>query len=844
MRGLSALAWRSLVARPGRTLLTILGVALGVGVLFAALATNAGIEGSIDRTVRDIVGAADLRVSGLGETGLGGSTIETIVTTSGVAAVSPELQARTYLQRAPDAQASGYDDPVVVLGVDPAGYARLHDPAIVDGSGLPTAAGASGVLVTERLRSETGLGPGDRITLLGSAASGPTTYPIVGVLAGDGPVSGALGRTVILPIDAARALLGLEGATRVDVAVAPGSSPAAVAAALEGRLSVEPYVLSTPADIAASLRASAADFQALIALVAAISLFAGAFLIFNTLSMTVAERVREVGLLRAAGTTRRQVNAFVLLQAAVIGVVGSVVGLLVGLVIAAAMIAFVRSIEGISLDRIDIPPAGVALALGVGLLVTLAAALEPARRAGRISPVEALKARVDPSVGLRARLRWLVVVSVVVAIAGFVAWPRGDADVGLARPLAVYGLLLGGTLLTPFLLGPLGRLAGIPFAAVLPVEERLARGALVRDRSRAALTLGALTVGLAMIVALGGVALNARHAAAAWLEGVIPGDEVVTSIRPAALDEGLQDELAAVDGVARVTPIATFEVAADGLRFDAAAVVGADFLADGRLSFVSGDRGAALSALDAGGAVVLPRALADRLRVGVGGDVTVLSGSATPLALRVAGIVERSLPGRGGEAMLIGWSDATGRLGVAGADFFAVRFAPGRAEAARPALESVARGLALEPNSLEDVQGAVSGALGQVFGLLDALAVVAVVMAGLGIVNTLTMNVIERVREIGVLRAAGMTRRQVARMVVVEAGVLGVVGAVVGGILGLAAAAAMVVLSGGGLPADFQVPWATILVAAVFGIGVAMAAAYQPARIASRISIVRAVQFE
>ena len=143
------------------------------------------------------------------------------------------------------------------------------------------------------------------------------------------------------------------------------------------------------------------------------------------------------------------------------------------------------------------------------------------------------------------------------------------------------------------------------------------------------------------------------------------------------------------------------------------------------------------------------------------------------------------------------------------------------------------------------VRGAIGDALGQVFGLFDALAVVAVLVAALGIVNTLTMNVVERVREIGVLRATGMTRSQVWRMVVIEAGVLGVIGAVLGCLAGLGAGAALIALTGGGVgAAGLEVPWATMGLAAAFGIAIAMLAAYYPARLASGLSIVRAVQFE
>jgi putative ABC transport system permease protein len=302
-------------------------------------------------------------------------------------------------------------------------------------------------------------------------------------------------------------------------------------------------------------------------------------------------------------------------------------------------------------------------------------------------------------------------------------------------------------------------------------------------------------------------------------------------------------DLAAIDGVARISPMALFEVAHKGVRLDAAAVNGFDLLADGRLRFVLGDRDAALKGLDAGGVTILPRSVADRLGLTVGSTLTLAVGEGQVTDLRVAGITERTLPGSVGEAALIGWSDATSIFGVPGADVLAVRYEPGRAADARPAVDEAARLSALEPNALSVVAGAVDSALGQVFGLFDALALVAVVVAALGIVNTLTVSVLERVRELGVLRAAGMTRGQVRRSVVVEAGILGFVGSVLGIAAGLVAGGILVVLSGEA-PLVIEVPWTSLVVAVLLGVGVSMAAAWYPARLASRLAIVAAVQHE
>jgi putative ABC transport system permease protein len=838
--GLDRLAWRTLGARPLRSFLTILGVALGVGVLSASLAMGAGIEAAVDRTVRDVVGSADLRVSAFLEGGLSDATVAVIGVTEGVRLVAPTIEKRTFLAAGSTGTVSGARDAVTVVGIDPVAYSRLHDLELVAGARLARTDEPS-ALITETLAASDGYILGSELTLQGAGA--PARLRVIGILAGPGPVAGAAGRAVLVPIDIARSAFALEGVSFVDVGLAQGGSAAAVTARLADRLTTEPYVLSSPADVAAGLRASTADFQATTALIAAIVLFVGSFLIVNTLSMTVGERAREVGLLRAAGATRAQVARFVLAGALVIGIAGSVIGLLAGVLFGALMAGSVRALTGFPAAVAGLDPGSLLVAFVVGVAVTIAGAIEPAIRAARISPVEALRARFDVPDVRRARLGWLALVFVAVAALGVLAWPPAAGGAGTDRALALYAVLIAATLATPFLLPPLARILGSPLGAVLRLEERLARGSLARDRSRTGLTLGALVVGLAMIVALGWTAQAARNAATAWLEDVVPGDEVVTSIRPVGPDEGVGDTLAALPGVRSVTPIATFDLAIRGVRFDAAAVVGADLLADGRLTFLEGDRSAALPALDDGGAAILPKAAATRLGIGLGDSITLVLGAGSTLDLRVAGIVERSIPGGGGEAILIGWPDASERIGVTGADVFAVRFDEGADDAARPGLEAAARTLALEANPLSRVQGAVTDALGRVFGLFDALALIAVLVAALGIVNTLTIGVVERVREIGVLRAIGMTRRQASRMVVVEAAVLGLVGAFLGALVGLAAGFVLLVVSDAYDPSA-GLPWTSIAVAAVLGLAGPGIAAWYPSRLASRVSIVQALKFE
>src|SRR6187551_1426722 len=226
---LTNLAFRSLRARPLRAVLSSLGVALGVAVLFAGMATSAGVDASVRSTVNDLVGRSDLRVAAIGGT-------------PGVAIAAPALERRTYLAGSLDDSAA-LPPPVTVLGIDPVTDARLHDLVLVAGSALNSPDEHS-ALITEHLAAQDGLTVGSPISM--QAAGDPVDYRVVGIVAGDGPLTGAFGRTVIVPLTTAQAVFAETGATRVDIGLSPGADRDSVSAALESRLTAEPYVLSSP----------------------------------------------------------------------------------------------------------------------------------------------------------------------------------------------------------------------------------------------------------------------------------------------------------------------------------------------------------------------------------------------------------------------------------------------------------------------------------------------------------------------------------------------------------------------------------------------------------------------
>ena len=501
----------------------------------------------------------------------------------------------------------------------------------------------------------------------------------------------------------------------------------------------------------------------------------------------------------------------------------------------------------------------MALALFIGVVVTLAASLEPAWRAGRIPPVEALRrgpaghgGAGGPAALARPGLRGPGgggpgdLARVAAAEPWRLgAWSTGSGS-GMLGPLAVYGLLLVTVLLVPRLLRPCSCGWRASRSGSSATRSAWRAAPLHRDRSRTALTAGALVVGLAMVVALGTAAQDVRKIGSSWLAETIPGSELLTSIRPVATTDPIRGQLAAVAGVKSVSPIGLFGVPYRGVRQEAAAIVGRDYLADGRLIFVAGggDRTAALNALDAGGSVIVPQVAGrpdrhpGRRHPGVRHRPRRPPGcewwGSSPTRSRP--VPRRRFSSDG----LTRWASSASR----GRTSIAVRYAPGQESSSRGALDATARQYALESADLGRVEGTVGDALERVFRLLDALALIAVLVAGLGMANTYSMSVLERVREIGVLRATGMTSGQVWGMVVVEAGLLGVFGAVVGAIVGVVAGALLVGWSSAGFGVVFEPPWVSIGLAMVFGVLISVAASIYPAGLASRISIVRALQHE
>ncbi|HEY7738744.1 MAG TPA: FtsX-like permease family protein [Candidatus Limnocylindria bacterium] len=830
---LSAFAWRSLSARPGRTLLTALGVALGVALVTGTLLTADAATRALSRAATDLYGEADLRVRAFNSGGLSEEAFVQIRTLPGVAIAAPVTERRLTISTLP-----GPDEQVftlLTLGVDPASEAALGRPQMAAGSPLDTDH-PHGALVSSSWAAEHGLGIGDELLLTGSAPDVPPIR-IQGLLTdtGFGALSG--GSVLVLAretLDTAFALPAPLAA--VDVNAQDGRE-GEVEAGLE-RVLTEPFVLETVADATAAFERAQAGFSGIAFLLGLIALVAGGFLVANTLVMTLAERTREVGLLRAAGATGRQVRGLVLRQGVALGVIGASLGLVLGIGIGAILVRVLAVSRAAMVDALSLSPGVIVFAFVLGLVVTILAAWFPAAEAARVSPLEAVRPTSRSRGTLVSRLRLIVVLELGIVIAGLVLYPADRGEGPVISAILAVGLLVGLTAAAAFLLAPLGRLVGAPFERFFGAQGLLGRANLGRDRARTGLSVAALTIALAAVVTVGATAASARGTAERWVESILPGGHAIRLANPSPID-ALQETIEATSGTLYASPIADFGVVAslDGVEKEMG-VAGIDptvWQDAGSLIVVSGERSSMFDRLRAGGAVVLPDAFAQASGLAVGDTLDVAVPGGVEATLEVAGVVAYSLPGRTGEgALLVSLEDARTIFGADLATLWAMVPQPMVSDAVYTEEVALkANQLAGEGLTAAGLADQLNGSLDRLLGLFDLLALVSVVIGAIGIVNTLTLGVTERAREIAVLRAHGMTVGQVQGMVVTEAAIMGTVGGLLAVTAGLAVTWLLVSLAPRDFAAGLVIPWPLVGAIILLGLGVAAAAGIYPARRAS-----------
>lgn len=819
------LALRPLLRSPGRTLASVLGVALGVAVFVAIRLASGSALAAFSDTVDAVTGHSNLQVVARGD-GFDETLYTRVRALPGVQAAAPVVQV-TALARpgglrpaaalAQDGDTGPrYDETLLVLGLDAfveAPFFRMELASGERGKGSLSAsegeAAAAGlrllaeprtIAITRTLAARHGLRTGDSLTVLASGV--PTPMTIAAVIESEALQQAMGGNVVIADIATAQEVFGREGRLdRVDLLVAPDRRDS-VRAEL-GRMLPPTAAAELPQGRTKQVENMVRAFALNLTALSFIAVFVSTFLIFNTMAMSVVRRRRDIGVLRALGMTRGAVARLWLSEAAAIGMLGSALGLVLGTLLARGALRVVgRTLTDLYLvqqtDSLRLDPFTLAVGAALGLFATLGSALLPALEAGATAPGATLRQgqRIESqplplkALGVAAAVALaLMVASAAWTMTTRIAW-GGFASAFFA--IVGFSLLApGATLAMSSLAAPIaGRLGG--------VEAALGARALREAVARASTVVAALTVAVGMLVALHVMVGSFRRTVDTWITQTIKGDLYVepvghrtsgsATVLPPELVQGARD----LPGVAAVDTYRGTPITMDGLL---AFAIGIDLRVQrdhGHLSFTSGEDAHAVltRALESGG-VLVSESFAHRHRVKQG-DVLTLPAADGAARVRVEGVLFDYSTDAGAVLMDAAtyerlWND--GRT-----ESLALYVKPGAsADSVRMAFVALCgpdRLMHVTPNA--GLRRRVLAVFDQTFQVTWALQGIAVLVAVLGVVSTLTALVLQRGREIGMLRANGATRAQVRRMVLVESSLLGLTGSLLGCAAGVALAVLLV----------------------------------------------------
>ena len=573
-----------------------------------------------------------------------------------------------------------------------------------------------------------------------------------------------------------------------------------------------------------------------------VGLLVGTFLIANTFSMIVAQRTREFALLRSLGASRGQITRSVAFESALVGVIGSALGVAGGV----GLVALIR----VAMARygMPLPDAGTGLStravvvpLVVGTLVTVLSALAPARKAGQVKPVEAMRSSEDAT---PQPLRWRTIAGLILVAAGVAAavyamgWDDGATGrraglVGVAALAAITGLFLAGPALSLPVVPPLGRVIGLPFGAV----GRLASTNTRRNPRRTATTAFALMLGIALVTVIGMLGASMKRSVDDVASSEVSADFVLSGPQNGVfpLPEDLPERLEAVDGVGETAAYTQAPITVDGqFGYQLGGFGMTDVLQGDPADLIALDMVEGSSSLD-GNTIIAPAPLAQEHGWRVGDTLPVAGPTGESVEATLGGTFEPSNILQSfvvsDEAAVATGARGTGRVLMVGVNNDGT---VDEAQLRANLEEEVRHDIVVQVRSTQDMAGEVSAMIDQMLFILYALLSLAVVIAVLGIVNTLTLSVIERRQEIGMLRAVGTQRRQVRTMITLESVQMTVYGAILGVLLGLGLGwAFLTVLEAKGLT-TITVPWQLILTVLAGSFLVGLLAAVWPAARAAK----------
>jgi putative ABC transport system permease protein len=850
MRLLILISWPYLRKHAVRSLLTVVGIVLGVAVFVAMHTANQAVFFAFARTVDRIAGAAQLQITA-GEGGFPEEVLEAVqnVPEIGVAVPVIEAPAGTHV--------AGQGN-ILILGVDMTGDRSLRDydfesgaDAVVDAP-LVFLAQPDSIIITKEFAARNHLAVGDKLTL--STMAGDKAFTVRGIMRSGGLTSAFGGNLAVMDIYAAQLVFGRgRHFDRIDLKLKEGVTVETGRAVLQKALGVG-YDVEPPSARGQQLESTLAVYAISMNISSVFALFIGMFIIYNSFSIAVTQRRSEIGILRALGAPRHQIRNLFLVESAVSGLFGSIAGIALGIVGARAMVGTISSmLEGIygvaeRAEEVSADPRLLGGALAIGVVTSMMAAWLPARNASRVDPVQALqkgKSQVLTAGENRARRLTAAALTAAAALCLFI----GTSVWFYAGYVLV---IVAALLLVPTAALWFARGIRPVLKWLRPVEGSLAADSLIQSPRRTSGAVAALMLSLGQVIGLGGVGRESYNSIVDWLNTALNPDLFVAgsqnlSDRTFRFPNSLGRDISSIDGVDDVQSVRSLRMNVRGTPVLLIVIEMAGFEQRGHRTMVSQDQRGMYALAKAGQGVIVSDNFARLKRVALG-DTVDLASPGGLVSLPIVGIVAD-------------WSDQQGSVFLdrsvyeerwkdQSANVFRVYVKPGiDPQVVRQRL--LGHLSPAQPRLLvltnREVRDWVLQLTGQWLQLTYSQVFIAVIVAILGIVNTLTVSIIDRKRELGVLRAVGGFRRQIRQTVWMEAVAIGLVGLALGLLFGAGNLYFLLQitgrdLSGMYLPYRFPFDLAVMLLPTI--LAAALFSAFWPAESAVRTSLVEALEYE
>ena len=839
MRVSAKLAWRYLIGRPSRTILTTLAITLGVALIFGLNGIMPGVLEVFNKTLFAAAGQVDLSVTSASNGNFSPDVLNQVSAVSGIAVATPSVRRSAGMPNGSPLSS------VTLVGVDPRTSQMVHTYNVSDGRFLNE--GDAGEIVigsdtAQTLRARIG----SSLTI--PTVAGTQSYTIVGLLSNPSNPSSP---EVYMPLSDAQLATGAGNQiSTVEAKFDPGVDRAIVEAAVRRKLGSDYTVggLSNESTLLASVQTA----NYLFTFFGVFALIMGGFIILNTFQTLVAERRHDIGMLRAIGANRGTILGIFMIQSLFQGILGTAAGIAGGFLLTLAALAFyvpfMRSVLHIS---VTITPtytmATWVEAVALGVIITVLSAVLPARRAARITPLEALRPQIADA-ERRGTTLWEFVGGAMLIACVPMLLSRSLPLVGLGSVLTLTGLIL----VAPILIQPLAKVLSLLIRPIAPATADLSSSNVTRQPTRAAATAAAILVSLAVVVAILGVVNSIYSGFYDYIDKSLGADFVlipnglILGGGNVGASDSLVQSIKNTSGIGQVTTLRLGQAQlSDGNQVQVVGIDPTVYPKVASFTFSSGSTADDIAKLGSGRTMLVNSITSGQQGLTVGRQVKMQ----TPNGLQtytVVGVATDYLNAKI-STVYISQDNLSTDFNVSANALVLASMKP---TAQKPAVKAALSRLVADYPQFVLYDAASFKAtqvqlFSQTFVIFDVLIAMIALPTLLALLNTLAISVLARTREIGMLRAVGTTRGQIRGMVVAEALLLAAVGVIFGIIGGVALGYAIVYLvNATSYVIPYSFPWSGIVVAVISGFGFALLASILPARTAARLDIVEALHYE